>query len=337
MITAILYRLYGWLIRLPGLGPRIERWIRAHRGLAYCLRNLALRLDGAGRASTGVAPAAPTALQDLEWMLVGLRTAVSQLQRRLDVLDGRHVGEPPWQAALDAHSHALNLKVDGVLEALTRRVERAERHLGQAILQSTQPLPAPRILNPHKLAQHRDRPQGLWLELGCGERPDPERINIDLRPLPGVDIIAHVGQLPLPDASVRDLRAAHLVEHFTLQQFADRILPEWRRVLAPGGRLRLITPDLAAMLRAHLQGQLSEADLVHVLYGGQDYEGDFHYHAYSPASLSALLATHGFADIQVVAHGRPNGLCLEFELLAHAGALTTAADTPDAAATSASN
>lgn len=315
MITNALYRLYGLIIRIPAVGPWLDRWLRARRGWVYRVRDLALRLErrlsGPGAAHTSNVH---HTLQDLGWMIEGLRQGLADVQRRQ--LQWQTGGAAEWQARLDQHQHALNLKVDAALEALTQRVERAERQLGQARVQANAAAPQPRILNPGKLAAHSTRPQGVWLEVGCGPHPDPDRINIDLRALPGVDIVAGADGLPLADTSVSDLRAAHLVEHFTAQHFVDRILPEWWRVLAPGGVLRLITPDLQAMLAAHQRGELSETDLVHVLYGGQDYEGDFHYHAYSTQSLSHLLAAFGFTDIHTVAAGRRNGLCFEFELTA---------------------
>jgi hypothetical protein len=52
------------------------------------------------------------------------------------------------------------------------------------------------------------------------------------------------------------------------------------------------------------------------VYGGQEYEGDFHQTGFSPESLSALLDEAGFVGIDVVERGRPNGECLEFEIAA---------------------
>lgn len=323
MITALLYRLYGWMIRLPGIGPHFDRWARRHRGLLYRVRDRVLRVEQALRrrlrASDPAGAEVAQQLQDLAWMVQGLREGLARLQQRAATDDAR------LQRRLDDHQHAVNLKVDAALNALLQRLERAERQLGQTTVQAQRSVEPTRILNPAKLAAQMARPEGIWLEVGCGGRPDPDRLNVDQRPLLGVDIVADAVHLPLPDGSVTDLRAAHLVEHFTEHHFVTRVLPEWWRVLAPGGTLRLITPDLHAMLAAFHAGAMSESDLVHVLYGGQDYEGDFHYHAYSPASLQAVVAAQGFVDIAIVAHGRRNGLCLELELHARKPAPTPAA------------
>ncbi len=329
MLTRALYRFYGLVTRLPGFGPRFDRWVRAHRGWAYRLRDVMLRIERrfAGGVSDSAVHGGGAALTDLAWMVAGLRDAVRRLQEQVEANTG-------IDELLEKHRHALNVKVDAAVEALTLRVERAERALGQATVQASAPAAVTRILAPQKLAFQLSRPQGLWLELGCGDKPDPERVNVDQRLLPGVDIVASVHSLPLPDDCVTDLRAAHLVEHFTHRHFCDGVLPEWRRVLAPGGVLRLITPDLGAMLRAYWDGRLAEHDLVHVLYGGQDYAGDFHYHAYSVDSLVATLRAAGFGRIEVVAQGRPNGLCLECEVLAYK---PCAGGCPDLAAPSVSS
>lgn len=324
MLTNWLYRLYGRLTAIPGFGPRFDRWARARRTAIYRLRDWAMRIDRPWQRQTG--PAVQTAVEDLSMMIGALRQScqhlheelgrqrsmIESLSARLDAADPAAL-QQQWQQQLYQHSHAVNLKVDNAIEALMRRVERAERQLGQA--QNT-PLPqAPaRILQPQRLAQLMQRPQGLWLEVGCGDKPDPDRLNIDLRALEGVDIVAPADCIPLADGCAARLRAAHLVEHFTATDFVERVLPEWRRLLAPGGTLELITPDLHAMAQAWLRGQLAEPDLVHVLYGGQDYPGDFHYHLYSPAALASLLQAHGMVEVLVIAAGRPNGLCLEFEL-----------------------
>jgi predicted SAM-dependent methyltransferase len=59
--------------------------------------------------------------------------------------------------------------------------------------------------------------------------------------------------LPLEDAAVDWVYAEHLIEHVTLP-VAIRWLTEVRRILAPGGVLRLTTPDLAAYVAGYGDG-----------------------------------------------------------------------------------
>ena len=68
------------------------------------------------------------------------------------------------------------------------------------------------------------------------------------------------------------------------------------------------------MLEAHARGDHSYDDLREALYGGQEYEGDFHFNMYTPETLGKLLADAGLVDVEVEDRGRPNGACLEFQI-----------------------
>jgi hypothetical protein len=53
-----------------------------------------------------------------------------------------------------------------------------------------------------------------------------------------------------------------------------------------------------------------------VLYGGQEYEGDFHFDLFTTDTLRASLEAAGLVEVEVEAEGRVNGLCLEFQIVA---------------------
>lgn len=96
-----------------------------------------------------------------------------------------------------------------------------------------------------------------YLNLGCGPHLAPAPwINVDQNSgaydvrfnhaggerMP--DVIAPCWGLPFPDGSCERLYAGHLVEHLTLPDGVARSCAEWKRVLAPGGELLLVAPDL---------------------------------------------------------------------------------------------
>lgn len=170
---------------------------------------------------------------------------------------------------------------------------------------------APRIIEAEKVAQGPQR-----LNLGCGHIPHPDKINIDRRQLPGVDVVADVDNLPFEPGSIELIYAAHLLEHFPRQYLLDVLLPYWRGLLQPGGALQLVVPDSQAMLAAHTQGEMTFDELALITFGKQDYDGDFHYAMYSPDSLALLLREAGFAQVEILARDRANGLCREMEVLA---------------------
>lgn len=82
----------------------------------------------------------------------------------------------------------------------------------------------------------------LRLCIGSGAAPIPGWVNIDISPPADVLLDVRYG-LPLPDASVERIYSEHVVEHLDV---ADglALMREWRRTLAPGGVVRIATPDL---------------------------------------------------------------------------------------------
>ncbi|HDR9474543.1 hypothetical protein FEP08_05670 [Burkholderia multivorans] len=70
------------------------------------------------------------------------------------------------------------------------------------------------------------------------------------------------------------------------------------------------------MLRGIAAGSYSFDDFREVLFGSQDYNGDFHFNLLTPESLSKLVEEAGFGQVEVPVRGRRNGQCFEFELSA---------------------
>jgi predicted SAM-dependent methyltransferase len=60
--------------------------------------------------------------------------------------------------------------------------------------------------------------------------------------------------LPFPDNSVSAIYASHVLEHLYRSQ-ALALLSECKRVLKPGGTLRLVVPDLHAMIGEYLNSK----------------------------------------------------------------------------------
>lgn len=169
----------------------------------------------------------------------------------------------------------------------------------------------PKILNEEKVKAMGD---GLRLNLGCGHIPVDGYLNVDQRELPGVDVVAEVTNVPFEGVS--ELFSSHLIEHFSQEQLRRVVLPYWYGLLKAGGTFRAVLPDWESMLRAYSAGKLPFEDLREVTFGGQEYEGDFHFNMYSPDTLQRVLEEAGFTDVQFPAVGRANGKCLEMEVIA---------------------
>lgn len=171
----------------------------------------------------------------------------------------------------------------------------------------------PKILNEAKVEAMRSQ---LRLNVGSGSFSVEGYVNIDARALDGVDVVADVAELPFDDGTVGEVYSAHVLEHFPEEELRRRVLPHWAAKLRPGGTVRAIVPDALSMIDAFSKGALAFEDLREVTFGGQDYEGDFHFTMFSVESLTALLEGAGFVEVDVIDVGRRNGLCLEMELVA---------------------
>ncbi len=169
------------------------------------------------------------------------------------------------------------------------------------------------ILSPDKLAAMGDN---IRLNLGAGHIPEPGYLNVDFRAVPGIDITADIRHLPFSPGELAEIRSAHLLEHFPLEELRRSILPTWVELLKDGGLFVAVVPDMASMVRAAAEGNIPMADFLKVTYGGQEYEGDFHFTGFTPESMRELFEDVGLTEVVVREQGRPNGMCLEMEIAA---------------------
>jgi predicted SAM-dependent methyltransferase len=88
-----------------------------------------------------------------------------------------------------------------------------------------------------------------FLHVGCGKRLLPNFVNIDIGPEAEVRVDVR-GGLPYSDESVDGVFSEHFLEHLTVEE-GTRFLRECRRVLRPGGRVRVATPDLDAVVQKY--------------------------------------------------------------------------------------
>ena len=171
-----------------------------------------------------------------------------------------------------------------------------------------------KILSPEKLLAFRN--EKLKLNLGCGHIPLQGYLNVDRRELPGVDIVAEVDELPFECGEIDEIFSAHLLEHFPQEQLRREILPYWIKLLKIGGGFRAVVPDAEAMIKEYFKGEYQYDDMREVIYGLQDYDGDFYFNMFTPLSLGKILKDSGFEQVTLLDSARRNGKCFEFEILA---------------------
>lgn len=94
------------------------------------------------------------------------------------------------------------------------------------------------------------------LHWGCGPNTPFGWVNSDIAKWPGVDAVADIrAGLPFPDSSFDYVVSIHALPELTYAE-QDQALRELRRVLAPGGVLRLGLPDADRAIRAYLANDL---------------------------------------------------------------------------------
>jgi len=86
------------------------------------------------------------------------------------------------------------------------------------------------------------------LEIGGGRYARAGYIHVDVDPGAGhLEAVAPAWSLPFPDSWAEEVLAIHSLEHVHPRQLLPT-LSEWRRVLAPGGRIRVHVPNGPALM-----------------------------------------------------------------------------------------
>lgn len=137
----------------------------------------------------------------------------------------------------------------------------------------------------------------MKLHLGCGKRHIPGFVHIDAIDYPHIDHVATIDNLSfIGDNSVDLIYNCHVLEHFKRRE-VPRVLSEWKRVLKPGGILRISVPDFASLCEVYQRHDNLEL-VIGALFGRQDYLYNIHYNVFDHASLSEILGEAGFENVK---------------------------------------
>lgn len=134
----------------------------------------------------------------------------------------------------------------------------------------------------------------LKLHLGCGEVIKENFVNVDIRDLPGVDLVADV-TLPLPGinpGTASRIEAYDVLEHFPQNQILS-VLKLWVSYLGHKGIIVIRVPDLELTAKKMLANELPIHTAQWLIYGGQTHEFDYHKAGFSGGLLEGLLIGAG--------------------------------------------
>lgn len=138
------------------------------------------------------------------------------------------------------------------------------------------------------------------LHIGAGRAAIPGWVNVDLEPLPGIELVLDVRR-GLPFERVQFIYAEHFLEHLTHDE-GVRFLAEARRALAADGVLRLSTPNLDWVVST--QYRRPSPDPVSDCFSlNKAFRGWGHQFLYNYETLKAALTDAGFAVVRACAYG----------------------------------
>lgn len=134
------------------------------------------------------------------------------------------------------------------------------------------------------------------LNLGCGYDHRPGYLNVDLFERHAPDLVADVRDLSMLPSDYFDEIVAHDVLEHLPRGDTRRALGEWARVLRRGGTVSLRVPSflhLCERLLDRYGERTRHEDVIHLAYGTQAAEGDFHLTSFTPLLLHEYLSEVG--------------------------------------------
>lgn len=160
---------------------------------------------------------------------------------------------------------------------------------------------------------------GLRLNLGSGARLKDGYLNVDYHPKAELRLDLR-RPIPLTDGSCEEIFSEHFLEHLEYPEEASAHLQDCRRLLAPGGVIKLSVPDtewplgeygtadgeyLAACEREGWHPDGCTTWLEHLNYhfrqrwaGTSSTDFQCHRFAYDFETLEKLLVRNGFTDVR---------------------------------------
>lgn len=175
-----------------------------------------------------------------------------------------------------------------------------------------------RVRLTHRRTDPRFKPgMALLVNVGCGKHGKSGWVNVDCEAAPGVTCVYDCRRrIPLAAECARAIFTEHLMEHLDYEEEAPVFLDDCRRVLEPGGVLRIVVPDGRRYLLAYAGGGMAalrdfspligedsgfrtamEVVNAHFRQGGQ------HRFSYDFETLCDLLLRCGFDDVRECAYG----------------------------------
>lgn len=132
--------------------------------------------------------------------------------------------------------------------------------------------------------------------LGCGEYPMQGAVNVDIRDLPGVDVVSDVKKLPFKKGELAGVASRNLIEHFDRHEIAG-VAKEWARVVKKEGFILIETVDMGATMDKWRE--IPTENLIDCIFAAQTYPENFHKMLMTEDILKDLFEKVGMKLVKV--------------------------------------
>jgi predicted SAM-dependent methyltransferase len=167
----------------------------------------------------------------------------------------------------------------------------------------------------------------VYLDVGCGPNNHEHFINLDYDWHPGIDICWDLTTgIPLGDRTLQGIFTEHCLEHIPFSA-TDAVLADFRRLLKPGGTVRIVVPDGELYLTRYCDLLRKLTDQALPYADNERYQGRYtpimsvnrifhdhqHQFIYDFAAMRLLLEKNGFTDIrkETIGSGRDATLLID--------------------------
>jgi predicted SAM-dependent methyltransferase len=178
-----------------------------------------------------------------------------------------------------------------------------------------------KLATPKIIAEYLAQTPRPKVQIGAGPSNEPGWLNTDIEPGPGQAYLDATKPMPFRDGSIYYIFSEHVVEHLF---YGDGLnyFKEAHRVLAPGGKIRTITPNLMQLLALfqepdpehsaktghYVARKLAWEDWEHTndsaaIIVNNEMHWFGHQFIYTPKLLRASLEQAGFTNIRQYAAG----------------------------------
>lgn len=145
--------------------------------------------------------------------------------------------------------------------------------------------------------------RGAKLDVCGGRNPfkPGEFLNVDVVDLPQVDLVFDITKgFPIEDGVIAEIVSIATLEHLR-KPYVHHVLQEFFRVMAPGARLRVSTPDIEAIAKGVFAGEdpdILNQQLFGKFKGDQTRDYDVHRWMYTAEQMIGVLKEIGFTDVK---------------------------------------